>query len=386
MKKIITVLFLLISILGYSQVSQVLTDDNGKVILTSDGTKVLTTEQDPNNFEYTPNPEWIPVNGVADGEIWILAFDGGASNLFTITCTTSAGEWQMDIYGGADGKQLLRTYDTTSNLALSHTLIANTGKYCSTCGYYTYKIVIKPKTVGANILTISSIVQNSPYIIVNVGAKAIRNIQFENSENIVYVNTYECYNITGIRAYGFGGCVKLVQITMGKYMNYITDFMGQSIVGTFHNITTLERITMPLEATSAYIGGGLGFTKNCGLLYYISTMKKTSNTSYPFLSTGLRALTAFNQPTLRCVSFTLTGTSNADRSNIAYIEIDWANSQFIGNIDISYNNLSAVELDRIFTALPTVVVSRTITVKSNVGSATCNPTIATSKNWVVVTS
>ena len=41
------------------------------------------------------DPPYGTVNGVADGEIWILAFDGGTSNLFTITCTTSAGEWQI---------------------------------------------------------------------------------------------------------------------------------------------------------------------------------------------------------------------------------------------------------------------------------------------------
>src|SRR5690606_32647812 len=110
--------------------------------------------------------------------------------------------------------------------------------------------------------------------------------------------------------------------------------------------------------------------------------------SIAFSSTGLSATDTFSIPTLRASSFTLTGTSDALRSNIAYINIDWANSNFggTGNIDIRYNSLSATELDRIFTALPIVTGTHTINVASNIGSATCNPTIATAKNWVVVTS
>lgn len=385
MKKIFFILFTLVAFISYGQ--SVLTDVNGKVITSATG-DILVQEADPNNFEYTPNAEWIPVNGVADGEIWILAFDGGTSNLFTITCTTSSGEWQMDIYGGADGKQLLRTYDTTSNVALSHTLVSGTGKYSYTSGYYTYKIVIKPKTVGNDILTIYSDNNNTPYLILNAGAKNLNTISFCYSENMLYVNTYYCYFIqnysTSTWSYGFMYNIKLEQITMGKYMNNVYYFFGGAGYPSFYKCDAIRKITLPLELTSMR---RFDLTyENSNLLNFISTVNKFNTMSINTTLINLRALTTFNQPKLRASSFILTGTSNADRSNINSIQIDWANSQFTENVDIRYNNLSATELNRIFSELPTVVVSRTIYVSSNVGSATCDPTIATAKNWIVITS
>lgn len=409
MKKIFFILFTLVAFVAYSQ--SPLTDVNGKVITSATG-DILVQEEDPNNFEYTPNAEWIPVNGVTDGEIWILAFDGGTSKLFTITCTTSSGEWQMDIYGGADGKTLLRTYDTTSNVALSHTLVSGTGKYSYTSGYYTYKIVIKPKTVGSDILSIISNSNNTPYLIANLGTVNLTNMNFNNSENMVYVNTFASSKI--IKPYGLSRCVNLEAVTMSQFMDYTTNWDdGPTNGGGFEINTKIKQIMFPvsMKSLSTFRNQYVSIFYQCFSLTYIkfpedmpsltsmqncldgcsnvaniSTIQKLSTYSIPFSSTGLRALTTFNQPVLRCSSFTLTGVSNADRSNINYIQIDWANSQFTGNVDIRYNNLSATELNRIFSELPTVVVSRTIYVSSNVGSATCDPTIATAKNWVVITS
>lgn len=404
MKKILFSLLLLISVVCFSQTYQIpLYDQNGKVILTSDGTKVLTTEGLPSDgFNYTPNPEWIPVNGVTDGEIWILTYTGGTSNLFTITCTTNSGEWQMDIYGGADGKTLLRTYDTTSNIALSHTLLTNAGKYCSSCGYYTYKIVLKPKNVGSKLLTVSSTTNNTPYLLVNIGANTLTSYGFKNSENLLYVNFYLANSITNLQESVYN-CTSLLRITFPNSMPALTNMQY-----CFSGCTNLPSVTLPqslpaLSATSmsycfnactnltsilgncsvSGIGTYTNLLDNCKKIDTIQIVFPTL--SIAFSSIGLSATDTFSIPTFRASSFILTGTSNAVRSNIAYINIDWANSNFggTGNIDIRYNALDATELDRIFTALPTVTGTHVINVASNIGSATCNTAIATLKGWTV---
>lgn len=404
MKKVLFSLLLLISAVCFSQTYQIpLYDQNGKVILTSDGTKVLTTEGLPSDgYNYTPNPEWIPVNGVTDGEIWILTYTGGTSNLFTITCTTNSGEWQMDIYGGADGKTLLRTYDTASNVALSHTLLTNAGKYCSSGGYYTYKIVLKPKTVGSKLLTMSSITNNTPYLIANIGAASLTTLSFKASENLLYCNFYLTSAITNLQEC-FSTCPNLLKVTFPQLMPTLITMQY-----CFSGCTNLPSVTLP-QSLPALAGNSMSYCfsactnltsilGNCavsGVGVYTNLLdncKKIDTIqmvfpalSIAFSSIGLSATDTFSIPTFRASSFILTGTSDAVRSNIANININWSNSNFggTGNIDIRYNALDATELDRIFTALPTVTGTHVINVASNIGSATCNTAIATVKGWTV---
>jgi len=54
-------------------------------------------------------------------------------------------------------------------------------------------------------------------------------------------------------------------------------------------------------------------------------------------------------------------------------------------IDISYNNLSATQINTIFTALPTVS-AKTIKITGCTGTATCTTSIATAKGWTVTTT
>jgi hypothetical protein len=472
MKKIFFILFTLVAFISYGQ--SVLTDVNGKVITSATG-DILVQETDPNNFEYTPNAEWIPVNGVADNEIWILAFDGSGDGYSSFTCTTeSSVDYAMDIYGGADGKTLLQTIDTASGKPINFRIPTGIGKYCYSEGYYTYKLVVRSTNPAKSILTFevqkhpSTTITYNRWKIINCGTKNLTSISCYNGHtygyeqtlqsycpNLLYGNIWQCTNISGFIGFAYSG---LVEFTMPKYANNIIVLKSSNYAGigsgSFADCFYLEKITMPITmnelqylggTADGYIGSNQGAFVNCTLLktitlpdnmpkliklggrssgnifngafagcssltsinglnnaplitsfvhcytdnYLLTTIPTFTNlptSSIPFTSTGLRALTTFNQPILRCSSFTLTGVSNADRSNINYIQIDWANSQFTGNIDIYYNNLSATELNRIFTELPTVVVSRTINVAGNVGSATCDPTIATAKNWIVITS
>lgn len=542
MKKIFFILFTLVAFISYGQ--SVLTDVNGKVITSATG-DILVQEADPNNFEYTPNPEWIPVNGVADNEIWILAADNLGNRNGSITCTVqNSGQYSLDIIGGATGNVVLSTTTVNSGTKLDFQIPLGTGKYCSSGNYYTYKLRIYAQVSANAILTYTvskhtsdTTTTNEPFKIINFGTRLITSIvstyvitktaTYCYTPYLLYANTYYCKLLTtdycfsdaplmtmvtmstemnylryfgtyvvgnfvnafgafsnctslnnvklpemnslicmggysgtgsGFAAYGsFYNCTSLTNITFPKKMNsvqYMAAWSVQNSVanvfcyGTFYGCTALTTITLPEQMSALkYFGGGIlnpagqrgtfvgcsnletiylpntltellifgdmygtsSFINGCVKLKYIyglnnftkvSTLATafTSNSllsipnctfwntnSIPFSAVVLNMQT-FEQTALKCSSFLLTGTSNAVRSSLTYINIDWANSVFSGNIDIRYNSLSNTEIDRIFTELPTVVVSRTIYVASNVGSATCDPTIATAKNWIVITS
>ena len=99
-------------------------------------------------------------------------------------------------------------------------------------------------------------------------------------------------------------------------------------------------------------------------------------------------LKSFNQPTLKLEMMLVAGTSSAPRS-LEYLEIDWEASVASGassltsGLNLSYNKLSAEELNRIFTRLPVAAGAYSITIWGNPGAATCDRSIATAKGWTV---
>lgn len=99
-------------------------------------------------------------------------------------------------------------------------------------------------------------------------------------------------------------------------------------------------------------------------------------------------LTEFDVPTARFAKLVFTGGSVGQRSLINYIDIDWTNSDYSGTspqIDLRFNNLNVTELNRIFTALPSVS-GKTISIIGNPGVSSCDTSIATIKGWSVTTA
>lgn len=58
-------------------------------------------------------------------------------------------------------------------------------------------------------------------------------------------------------------------------------------------------------------------------------------------------------------------------------------SNLTENINVRNNGLSAEAINQLFRELPTPTTKRTINVSGNVGASTCDPSIATAKNWNV---
>ena len=55
------------------------------------------------------------------------------------------------------------------------------------------------------------------------------------------------------------------------------------------------------------------------------------------------------------------------------------------SLSLTNSNMSAVTINTLFTQLPITIETATINVSGNPGAATCDPTIATSKGYIVVT-
>lgn len=94
--------------------------------------------------------------------------------------------------------------------------------------------------------------------------------------------------------------------------------------------------------------------------------------------------TIFNSPYIEEIRIkNFGGTLNqSNRAFLTSVRLTTPSSN-IGNITLTNNNLSATALNQLFTDLPTVPTARTINVRGNPGSSTCNTSIATAKNWVV---
>ncbi|NTW33956.1 MAG: hypothetical protein HGB12_15295 [Bacteroidetes bacterium] len=450
MKKLFAVILFFISFLSIGQTVNKFISSGGKILTDASG-KILYTPHDANNFTYVQRGDWIPVNNVADNEIWILATDEG-DRYTSFTCTVAnSGTYNVQLIGGSNGTTVLSTYGATaSGGKISMQIPSGTGKLCAE-GYYTYKIRIYATSSSNAILTFtvekhaSTTTTINNWKIINFGTKGLTSLvcYLSNSyTTLVYANSYYCSSLTSVTYYhtttlkevilakymnkmvnfsnniysAFSGCSSLYKVTMPIQMNSLVNFGGTTTSSGFQNCTSLTNIELPAILNSLlYFGSGNGINglfsgctnlvsvtgatsmsslnnmttayNNDFALTTIPSVTTYSTNSIPF-SSVVRNMVTFNQPTLRCSSFLLTGTSNTVRSQLTTINIDWANSLFSGSspqIDIRWNALNASTIDGIFTALPTVT-DKTINVAGNPGAASCNTAIATAKGWTVIIS
>jgi hypothetical protein len=88
--------------------------------------------------------------------------------------------------------------------------------------------------------------------------------------------------------------------------------------------------------------------------------------------------------TMECPKMVVTNLIiGTNGGKLTKVDIDYENSAWAAGICINLRgDLSSAEIDRIFTALPSI--ARTIDVRYNTGYAGCDPSIATAKGWTVL--
>jgi hypothetical protein len=271
MKKLVFILLLLISSLANSQTTTTIYTDGSGNVLTDGSGNVLAQTSDPNNFQYTPRVDWIPVNSVATNEIWILATDeGDRYTAFTCTLNGSSPTYNCQIYGGAAGTTLLSTYGATnSGTKIQFQIPSGTGMYCQQ-GYYTYKIRIYA-TVSTNQFNTFTVSNNSNasttlnrWKIINFGTTGLTSLEsyLSNSQlpELVYANIYYC---SVLQWFDFANEPQLTMATCAMYMNSLLNFGNEyygnaygTAYGAFSNDPSLTYVYMPIQTNSIICFGG----------------------------------------------------------------------------------------------------------------------------------
>jgi hypothetical protein len=167
----------------------------------------------------------------------------------------------------------------------------------------------------------------------------------------------------GGQATQFKSCSALQKVVLPPTITYyITSLSNFSIFGRFEECVNLTQFT---EITS-------GGNTVCVQLFFTSTKK----------------LAVFWQPKLRLYGANMNATST-NRSILASFECDWSQIQASNSLNgtiifmFAYCNFDVNEINRIFTALPTVTRICQIDFRNNPGYASCDKTIATAKGWTV---
>lgn len=196
--------------------------------------------------------------------------------------------------------------------------------------------------------------------------KQLRIVKFQGDLN----------NLTQVTsAFNYGGSDSLEELILGDNMTSLTSFYMTS------SYPKLKKLGLPFTFSSGDVYSR--FASSNLLEEFTRTMPV--NSVIVWVNCLSHKLTAFNQPYLKVEGITI-GYNSSLIAPLTSVEVDWANSTWDQSSTplVLRADLDATELDRIFTALPSVVNSQQIDVRYCTGYAGCNPSIATSKGWVVL--
>ena len=392
----------------------------------------MTTFYEQVKSGWQPRPDWIYIPAV-DSEVNLLYTDEGYP--LVQFNATMVGGYTVEIYGGADGTTLLSSTNMATNTVFSTLLTVGAGKPCNQ-SYTTFRVrVFRQDTANPflgfgfrNAESLSNfVVANTSCRILKTGnmpgfnafaggSFANQGIEYIEMGNYDVLTSLAVLATASIRLRKYKGgnfpavtiidrvlqnCSILEEIEIGD-LSAVTNapqpfaiasikkitlgnIIGSTNMANFFNgCLSLEEVTMG-NITGGTTGSMSEFFQACRSLKSFTIGTISGSNSVAFQSSQLFSLKEFEIPSLKVTRLALTGISSTQRSPIEYVEINWAGSDYSGispQIDLRSNNLSATELDRIFTALPTVT-AKTINVAGNVGSSTCDTTIATAKGWTV---
>ncbi len=210
----------------------------------------------------------------------------------------------------------------------------------------------------------------------SLNTSAVTNMSnmFDGCSSLRAIPTLNTSNVTNT-SYMFRGCRSLTTIPLMDFSKVTT------VESMFQECSSLKAI--PDFNFSSLINNqwfSSGLFDSCHSLTKVGNLVFTKLTSIGPMFKDCHSLQEIGNIDFSAVTDTnLSNAFNAAQS-LAKCGISGLKQTF----SIANGSLPATELNRIFTNLPTVATSKTITVTGNPGAATCDTTIATAKNWVVV--
>jgi hypothetical protein len=185
-----------------------------------------------------------------------------------------------------------------------------------------------------------------------------------------------CTNMSAL----FNNCASIVVVTLPATLTAL-----QNLTSCFYSCSALTTINLPANLPAINNIGTFASVAN-PLLTTISVPAFGTVQADAIAIIKGNSETAFNWPTLRVTRISIVALSPAAGNALTSIDVNWAASLYAGaapQILFTYQNISAAEINRIFTALP-AVTAKTINVRNCTGAATCTPAIATAKGWTVL--
>ena len=361
--------------------------------------------------DYVRPSDWPAMPETAANQIDILAaVTDDDSNYVAVRATVSAGTYDVD---WGDGTVSTGVTSATNAEHQYDYADADLGALTSR-GYKTALIKITPNTGGANITAFDIGQKHSrtnlgsysnPWLDVQVNAPSCTSMTYRGGVEARIVERIAIVAIGAITtlANTFLNCISLQSVTFppGSLTGVTT------LAGTFTSCVSLRSVSFPSGSLASVTTLASTFN-SChslqsvsfpsGSLASVTSLASTFNLCYSlqsvsFPSGSLASATALASTFNGCISLQSVSFPSGSLGSVSDAANAFASCGSLARIQncgipISFSvascKLAGAELDEIYTALPSV--SATITVSSNHGTADDTPSIATGKGWTVTGS
>jgi hypothetical protein len=183
---------------------------------------------------------------------------------------------------------------------------------------------------------------------------------------------------------------KLIEVRYPTTL-YLTGIQPATMGKSCYNLKKIILPTTMFTFASANNATYLGSLEDCYALSEITQVINGSNdVCYRVALVDTFNIISYWQPTFKLYGFYISGGTAARPMKLSSLECDWAviqSSNFYGGaiaFSIRYASFDVTEINRIFTALPSITVTGTIDFRNNPGYAACNKAIAQAKGWTVL--
>lgn len=287
MRKILVLLFLLISVVTFGQ---------GEIIKVGQkalkrNAKILKAHYP---WEYTEPADWVNIHYCPKDEMLLLVNDSAERYIAFYCEVASSGQYSVDIYGGIRADSLIYTQTLSTTVKFYYQIPLGIGKSYGSNGYTQYVVRVFPKLKTKKITNFSlrehpsSTMAGVNILLANINMPSLLVVRF-NSPTVTaiymrYCNLYTCSNLTTLY-YAFFGCTSLYTVTFSKQLDKVT-----TIVGAFPYCTSLHHVWLPKRMDKVILAGYVTYGNyscfaNCTSLLYVvmpQSMKLVTDFSYVF--------------------------------------------------------------------------------------------------------
>jgi len=379
---------------------------------------------------WRPRPDWIQIDrDVPAGSIVFLCTDTGGNGIaFQPTLNPTSGTYTVTVNNGTSD---IYTVTNASNTKFEYRFAKGGGKPCAD-GSTTYKVTLTGNISGFTAAPLifsfpnfSSILwcvidcpslNNIAGLFASPNPNPVRSVLIEccdvrscgsNAFNFDQVFLYSNMlqkvvlpsNVTALGASSFGYCTSLRELSLQSPLTSIgaaafsncSSLPGCTTaatmgIGVYQNCNSLKTASVPTPFT---VTSDSNLFSNCQALSVISgsdNIKSSVEIAIANMFSYCCCLRELDLSGMLLASFRFAGAGTSilpyALENLWWHPASTFSSATAPQIQLPWCNISAVNLNDIFSRLPTVT-GKTISINGNPGAAACDRTIATARGWTV---